>query len=52
MRLRERFLHDGRAASLREAILAHGGEAETVRRRFFALDDAEQQAIYRFLAHL
>lgn len=52
VRLRERFLHDGRAASLREAILAHGGEAETVRRRFFALDDAEQQAIYRFLAHL
>ena len=52
LRTRERFLHDGRAASLREAFLAHGGEAEIVRRRFFELDDAEQQAIYRFLASL
>jgi uncharacterized integral membrane protein (TIGR00698 family) len=52
LRTRERFLHDGRAASLREAILAHGGEAEIVRRRFFELADAEQQAIYRFLAGL
>ena len=52
LRTRERFLHDGRAASLREAFLAHGGEAEIVRRRFFELDEAEQQAIYRFLASL
>ena len=52
LRMRERFLHDGRAATLREAILAHGGEAEIVRRRFFDLDDAEQQAVYRFLASL
>ena len=50
LRTRERFLHDGRAASLREAILARGGEAEIVRRRFFELDEVEQQAIYRFLA--
>ena len=49
---RERFLHDGRAASVRDAILAHGGEAEIVRRRFFDLDDADQQAVYRFLASL
>lgn len=52
LRTRERFLHDGRAASVRDAILAHGGEAEIVRRRFFDLDDAEQQAVYRFLARL
>ena len=52
LRTRERFLHDGRAATVREAILAHGGEAEIVRARFFELDDAEQQAIYRFLATL
>jgi uncharacterized integral membrane protein (TIGR00698 family) len=52
LRTRERFLHDGRAASVRDAILAHGGEAEIVRRRFFDLDDAEQQAVYRFLASL
>jgi uncharacterized integral membrane protein (TIGR00698 family) len=52
LRLRERFLHDGRAATLREAILAHGGEAEIVRRRFFELDEAEQAALYRFLSTL
>jgi uncharacterized integral membrane protein (TIGR00698 family) len=52
LRLRERFLHDGRAATLREAILAHGGEAEIVRRRFFELDEPEQAAIYRFLSTL
>jgi CxxC motif-containing protein (DUF1111 family) len=27
---RRRYLHDGRAATLRDAILAHGGEAEIV----------------------
>jgi len=52
LRTRERFLHDGRAATVREAILAHGGEAEIVRRRFFDLDEPEQQAIYRFLSTL
>jgi uncharacterized integral membrane protein (TIGR00698 family) len=52
LRLRERFLHDGRAATLRDAILAHGGEAEIVRRRFFELDEPEQAALYRFLSTL
>ncbi len=49
---RERFLHDGRATSLRDAVLAHGGEGEVVRRRFFELDEAEQREIYRFLSSL
>lgn len=52
MRLRERYLHDGRAATLRDAVLEHGGEAEIVRRRFFELDEDEQQAVYAFIASL
>jgi CxxC motif-containing protein (DUF1111 family) len=52
LHLRERFLHDGRAATLRDAVLEHAGEGETVRKRFFELDDIEQQEIYRFIASL
>jgi uncharacterized integral membrane protein (TIGR00698 family) len=50
--LRDRYLHDGRATRLRDAVLEHGGEAEIVRRRFFELDDDEQQAVYAFVAAL
>ena len=49
---RRRYLHDGRATTLRDAVLAHGGEAQVVRDRFFRLDDAEQDAVYRYLAGL
>ncbi len=52
LRLRDRYLHDGRATSLRDAVLEHGGEGEIVRRRFFELDEDEQQAIYRFVSAL
>ena len=52
LRTRERFLHDGRAISLRDAVLEHGGEGELVRRRFFELDEAEQQEVYRFMSSL
>jgi uncharacterized integral membrane protein (TIGR00698 family) len=51
-RLRDRYLHDGRATRLRDAVLEHGGEAEIVRRRFFELDEDEQQAVYAFIASL
>ncbi|MEO6277244.1 putative sulfate exporter family transporter [Roseateles sp.] len=51
-RLRDRYLHDGRANSLRDAVLEHGGEAEIVRRRFFELDEDEQKAVYTFIASL
>jgi len=51
-RLRERYLHDGRATTLRDAVLEHGGEAELVRRRFFELDEDEQRAVYAFVASL
>jgi CxxC motif-containing protein (DUF1111 family) len=52
IRTRQRFLHDGRAASLRDAIFAHGGEGLIVRDRFLELDEAEQQELYAFLAAL
>ncbi|MEO8804879.1 MAG: putative sulfate exporter family transporter [Burkholderiaceae bacterium] len=50
--LRQRYLHDGRAVSLRDAVLDHGGEASIVRQRFFDLAEADQQAVYRFLSAL
>jgi CxxC motif-containing protein (DUF1111 family) len=46
------FLHDGRARNLTEAILWHGGEAEAVRDRFKALDEADRNALLRFLESL
>ena len=50
--LRQRFLHDGRASTLRAAVLDHGGEGSIVRDRFFELAEADQQAVYRFLSSL
>lgn len=50
--LRQRYLNDGRAVRLRAAILAHGGEGEIVRNRFFNLSEADQQAIFVFLGKL
>lgn len=46
------FLHDGRARNLREAVLWHGGEAAASRRRFEALDAADQAALLAFLGSL
>jgi uncharacterized integral membrane protein (TIGR00698 family) len=50
--LRQRYLHDGRATTLRDAVLAHGGEAERVRVRFFELSEREQLLVYGFLEEL
>lgn len=46
------YLHDGRAPTLTEAILLHGGEAETARAQFDALLDAEKKAVLAFLRSL
>ena len=46
------YLHDGRATTLRQAILLHGGEAQEVRDSFAALRDEEQAAIIDFLSRL
>lgn len=43
------FLHDGRARSLEEAILWHGGEAEQSRDLFMSLTKEERDALIRFL---
>jgi len=47
-----RYLHDGRAATLRAAVSDHGGEAAAVRERFFDLAPAEQEAVFAFLGGL
>lgn len=44
-----RFLHDGRASSLEEAILWHGGEAETTKSRFKALTPTEKDTLLTFV---
>lgn len=52
LRFRQRFLHDGRAATLRDAIEQHGGEAAAAREAFEALDAGEQRFLLRFLESL
>lgn len=47
-----RFLHDGRARNLMEAILWHGGEAEASRQQVLNLSQAERTALLRFLNSL
>ncbi|HTF89282.1 MAG TPA: di-heme oxidoredictase family protein [Planctomycetota bacterium] len=43
------YLHDGRATTLTEAILAHGGEALASRTAFVALSAGQQQDMIAFL---
>ena len=47
-----RFLHDGRARSIEEAILWHGGEAEGAKERFEDLPAKQRKAILAFLNSL
>lgn len=47
-----RYLHDGRARNLTEAILWHGGEAAVARRRFEALPKGERNVLLAFLGSL
>lgn len=44
-----RFLHDGRASSLTEAILWHSGEAEGAKTRFTQLSATQKQTLMTFL---
>lgn len=46
------YLHDGRATTLAEAILAHGGEAATARNNFRRASVANQRALLAFLDNL
>lgn len=46
------YLHDGRAATVEEAILWHGGEAESAKQRFMRLPAEKRAEILSFLNQL
>jgi CxxC motif-containing protein (DUF1111 family) len=46
------LLHDGRARSIKDAILMHGGEAQQSKTAFQQLSSSEQENIIRFLESL
>ncbi|MCP3919210.1 MAG: hypothetical protein GY711_27035 [bacterium] len=46
------FLHDGRAETLEEAVLLHGGEATLSRDAFGALAQPDREDVIHFLEHL
>lgn len=47
-----RYLHDGRARNLLEAVLWHGGEAERAKERVLRLAAGERRALLAFLKSL
>jgi CxxC motif-containing protein (DUF1111 family) len=49
---RRRFLHDGRARTIIDAILAHGGEAAPAKQRFLRLSPQDSDALLAFLSGL
>ena len=50
--MRRRFVHDGRARTIRDAVPAHDGEAEHSVQRHRLLDLNAQDAVVRFVASL
>jgi len=46
------FLHDGRARTLEQAILWHGGEAEAAKERFRTMSASDRAALIAFLKSL
>lgn len=46
------FLHDGRARTLMEAIVWHGGEARGSRNAVLVFDQAQREALISFLNSL
>lgn len=47
-----RFLHDGRARNLEEAVLWHGGEAERSQLNYKKLSQSDRKALIAFLSSL
>ena len=47
-----RYLHDGRARTLEEAIIWHGGESEKSRNNFMSMDRQNRLALFSFLRSL
>jgi len=52
LRFAKHFLHDGRAATVEQAIALHGGEGSRSRDRFKALSARERTAVVAFLKSL
>ena len=52
LRLVRRYLHDGRAGSIEQAVELHGGEAARSRDAFRALTGSDRRALLRFLGTL
>ena len=50
--VRPLYLHDGRARNVEEAILWHGGEAESAKRGFMSLSEQERAELIAFLRSL
>ena len=46
------LMHDGRATSIEEAIMLHGGEAGSSKNQFIALSETDKEAIIKFLKSL
>lgn len=46
------YLHDGRARTIEEAILWHGGEAANARNGFMQLSSEDRQAVIKFIRSL
>lgn len=46
------LLHDGRARSIHEAIVLHGGEAEGIKQKYEELSETEKRNLIRFLENL
>ena len=46
------LLHDGRATTISEAIMMHGGEATTSRNKYSALPEQDKQTLIKFLESL
>jgi CxxC motif-containing protein (DUF1111 family) len=52
LRLMSQFLHDGRAKTLEQTLLLHGGEAARARDRYKALGEEDRAALIEFLRSL
>jgi CxxC motif-containing protein (DUF1111 family) len=46
------YLHDGRARSIEEAIMWHGGEAKVARDAFAGLSEADRERLIAFVNSL
>jgi CxxC motif-containing protein (DUF1111 family) len=46
------LLHDGRASSIEEAIMFHGGEATTSKSQYAGLSESDKQKLIKFLESL